>query len=69
MSTDTLQTHDMSAGNLVSLRCGCRAAIEVRVPARPLCAVRIVAATCGSPTHSTGRRIMISLRSLTVGNR
>ena len=69
MSTDTRQGRDVAAGEVITLRCGCQAAIEVRVPARPLCAVRILAAGCGSPTHSTGRRIITSLRSLAIANR
>lgn len=67
MSTDIRQARDVFDANVVTLRCGCRAALEVRVPGQPLCVVRIVAASCGSPTHTAGRRIIASLRSL-AGN-
>ena len=48
-------------GHHVTLGCGCRAALEVRLPAQPLCAMRIVVARCGAHAHRAGRRIITSL--------
>jgi hypothetical protein len=59
-SLTTLAGARYAPGEQMTLTCGCRATVEVRLPARPLLAVRIVAAACGAPAHRVGRRIMTS---------